>query len=639
MRGSPTRLVPGHVRELLGMVSVSLKAGRRRTALAQRRGLLLTVLPTSEQAVQNLRDLVDLGLPADEIATWTETLYPTSGSGVTKTSSFTYAPDGAMASRTVDGLTTTYTHWRNGLEKTATPWGTAGTISSTWMPNASPNVVAQPGGVTTSYTYDPAARLSSKRVVRGGSGLSVWQQVTYDGDDNRTGELVSQAQPGGGTKMGTGTYAYDRLGRLVQAKHPLDATSAKTYVLDDAGNIINDGEAAYTYSHNRLTRAESVKPDSLGAGVSFSYDGHGNMTGQHPAGGGSTTFSYDGASQTTKQYQSSVFTFEDPFTGEIYTELTSEDTVRTAYDAIGRLVRRRETHWDWDMDGSPSNKEELFFFDRNTQQIALETTTTGTATVRYVLDSTGIPLGQHKDGAFGRYVTDLRTNLTQVLDGSGAVRSVYGYDPFGGDKPGLTSSSSGFDSRLRYQMAPRDPRTGVYALGPRLLDPAINRFVGADFYVAAAANMQLALDPLTGNRYLYAGANPAGYVDDGHWPCFNCWWNAAKRAVGGFVARYGATVVGIACAAGGAVCGVIGVAVWMIQTMAVLKKEGFTGDALRHVLFNSMVTLISALPGWSVGYMHKQWAIDRAWRYFMGLVGGSIGYVCSAARGCALKSQ
>jgi RHS repeat-associated protein len=111
------------------------------------------------------------------------------------------------------------------------------------------------------------------------------------------------------------------------------------------------------------------------------------------------------------------------------------------------------------------------------------------------------------------------------------VVAVYGYDPYGKEKKNLTRTAGGsanWDSRLRFQMAPRDPATGSYNLGPRLLNPGINRFVGADSYVGAAANMALAVDPLTGNRYLYAGANPAGLIDDGHG------WGWLKKA-----ARFG----------------------------------------------------------------------------------------------------
>jgi len=51
-----------------------------------------------------------------------------------------------------------------------------------------------------------------------------------------------------------------------------------------------------------------------------------------------------------------------------------------------------------------------------------------------------------------------------------------------------------------------------------MFDPSIYRFVGADSFVASSANLDLQTDVLTGNRYLYAGSNPANMIDDGHAP-------------------------------------------------------------------------------------------------------------------------
>ncbi|MGH7426413.1 MAG: polymorphic toxin type 28 domain-containing protein, partial [Candidatus Methylomirabilales bacterium] len=116
------------------------------------------------------------------------------------------------------------------------------------------------------------------------------------------------------------------------------------------------------------------------------------------------------------------------------------------------------------------------------------------------------------------FVADPRGNLTQLLNDAQEVVATFSYDPYGKEKPELSSKVAGWDSRLRFQMAPKDPATGAYNLGPRLYDPGISRFVGADFYAGAAANLELALDPLTANRYLYAGANPANFIDDGHGP-------------------------------------------------------------------------------------------------------------------------
>src|SRR5207249_2273410 len=76
----------------------------------------------------------------DQLKAWTETICPllaacrTTGTGgtVAKSGSMTYAPDGLVASRTLDGFTTTYTQDRRGLEATtATAWASLGTFTTT----------------------------------------------------------------------------------------------------------------------------------------------------------------------------------------------------------------------------------------------------------------------------------------------------------------------------------------------------------------------------------------------------------------------------------------------------------------------------------------------------------------------------
>jgi RHS repeat-associated protein len=496
-------------------------------------------------ATPNVSAITATYTTADEVATWDETLYTTSGTAIAKASSYTYAPDGALASRTVDGQTTAYTHWRNGLEKTTVPWGSAGTISTAWMPAGVPASQSSPGGVSTSFTYDMAGRPSSKRVADGAVSLSAWQQVVYDGDGNRTGEVVSQLQPNGTLKLGTGTYAYDQLGRLVQAKQPLETARAVTYVLDDAGNIIRDNEGDYAYAHNRLTSAQFRDAGPFDEMTStFGFDQHGNMAERRDVPEDDddprteTSYRYDGAGQTTRVKQVTTVTVEDPLLGDF--EVEFESTVRHVYDAFGRMVRRHQSG-----DDIPT-KTVLVFHDRDSAQPVVEVAGDASVTTRYVLDSVGEPLGQWTSAGFGWYVTDLRRNLTQLLDGTGAVKAVYGYDPFGRTRPDLISTTGGWDSRLRFQLARQDETLGVYTLGPRLFDPAINRFVGADFYVAAEANMALAVDPLTGNRYLYAGANPVGMIDDGHWPCWSCWKRKGMgwlRGLGGRRAACNATTV------------------------------------------------------------------------------------------------
>jgi RHS repeat-associated protein len=196
--------------------------------------------------------------------------------------------------------------------------------------------------------------------------------------------------------------------------------------------------------------------------------------------------------------------------------------VEYGYDGLERMVSRTDN----------TGATVLFFHDGLNEQIALETDAAGAVTTRYLVDSFGVARGKLDIGnSTGRsyYITDPRANVTQMIGASDqAVKAVFAYDPYGKDKTALSKKlTANWDSRLKFQMAPKDPKTGSYSLGSRLMDPKINRFVGSDNYVASGANLGLQVDPLTGNRYLYAGANPAGMIDDGHGPrrcnARTCW--------------------------------------------------------------------------------------------------------------------
>jgi RHS repeat-associated protein len=242
----------------------------------------------------------------------------------------------------------------------------------------------------------------------------------------------------------------------------------------------NPGTAQYDpadyqlqYVNNFLMTRTPTNP--AGAAEIFDYDDFGNQISQ--TGSDPSTNPYDAASHpasTTKGGATASFT----------------------YDGLGRMATRTE-----------GLQTTLFFHDGSADQISVEKNPAGQVTTSYLLDADRTPVGQDVNGVRAWYVSDPRGNLTQLLDDSAGVQAVFGYDPYGKTKDNLTHTDkpSGWDSRLRFQMAPRDPKTGNYNLGSRLLDPAINRFVGADFYAASSANVDLQLDPLTGNRHMYAG--------------------------------------------------------------------------------------------------------------------------------------
>jgi RHS repeat-associated protein len=431
-----------------------------------------------------------------ELKDWSEAIYPPTGAAVTKTGSYSWGQDGLQDSNTADSQTSTSTWFKDGNEKTFTPYGGFGSFTSTYFGNGAVDQMVFPNSAKLAQRYN-IADLATSRVLTNSSGtkLSAWESIGYDENNNRNTETVTQTQPTGATptvRTGTGTYGYDNLDRLTSFKHPFE-TSTATYGLDDAGNVTSEPGMTFSFTNNRLTGRSPSLPDLP---FSNGYDHFGNQIAETKLASNPTTTTYNAASFTKR--------------------VTAPDGtwVEYSYDGLERTVSRQDS----------AGAVALFFHDGMNDQIAVETNATGTVTTRYLVDGFGVARGKLDIGnSTGRtyYMTDPRGNVTQIIGYTDqAVKAVFAYDPYGKDKTALSKkiASSNWDSRLKFQMAPRDPTTGSYNIGSRLMNPTINRFVGADMYVASGASLDLQMDPLTGNRYLYAGSNPAGLIDDGHHP-------------------------------------------------------------------------------------------------------------------------
>nr|WP_078490678.1 RHS repeat-associated core domain-containing protein [Streptomyces scopuliridis] len=69
----------------------------------------------------------------------------------------------------------------------------------------------------------------------------------------------------------------------------------------------------------------------------------------------------------------------------------------------------------------------------------------------------------------------------------------------------------------RYNSKCWDAQSGTYDMGFRDYSPGLNRFTTRDMYTGAPADMNLGVDPYTGNRYAFTGGNPTSFVElDGH---------------------------------------------------------------------------------------------------------------------------
>lgn len=492
---------------------------------------------------------------ANEAKVVTETVSPPTGTAVTKVSTIAYDQDGQVSATTNDGLTALHTFLADGTEASTSASG-YGTVASSYFPDGSVSQTSLPGA-TIRQAYDAAGRLASKVVTGpGGPAIASWSGLAYDQNDQVTQAAVSLTQPAGGTPA-TLNYpianAYNARGQLAAARGPTDP-SMIAFSPDDAGNLANNQTSVMQYVNNRLVTQTATVSGTVSV---FGYDHLGEQVTQI-TGSAVTTTAYDAAGNP------SVITAPD------------HTSVSFTYDAMGRVASRQD-----------STGVELDFYGGMSSQVVETTGATGTASVQYLLDSSGQPLAQRSNsptaGTWASFITDARDNNSALLDTTGAVQASFAYDVFGHVKVTATAqAASGWGSRLKFQMAPQDPKLGLYSLGSRLLDPSIGRFTSADNYVASLADLTLQVDALTGNRYLYASANPAGMFDDGHFG-----WSSiaklAKKAIHNSVIRDIAIVaVASAICAGtaGAGCVVIAGAI----AGAALKVGDYQVNSAHHSL-------------------------------------------------------
>jgi RHS repeat-associated protein len=138
---------------------------------------------------------------------------------------------------------------------------------------------------------------------------------------------------------------------------------------------------------------------------------------------------------------------------------------------------------------------------------------TSGATTSSAIDSLGDRVATSTSaGGFGYILADLHGNVAAAMGASAAtISDAFAYDAWGNIVASVTST---LPTPWRYQgrileSAPGTPE--LYDFGARSYSPSIGAFTSLDSAAGSAQN------PITLNRYLYAGANPATLIDpDGH---------------------------------------------------------------------------------------------------------------------------
>ncbi|MBI4605705.1 MAG: PKD domain-containing protein, partial [Planctomycetes bacterium] len=397
---------------------------------------------------------------------------------------------------------------------------------------------------TTRYAYDGRDRLLS---VTHPNGSVVG--YTYDGNGNR----LSVSSP-----AGLVTYEYDALNRLTKVTGPEGATE---YAYDLAGNRVsttapNGPLTEYTYdSLNRLTRL--VHKTSSGAVLgSFDYDlsPTGMRTNVTELGGTTVTYTYDGLNRLTREVRAGADPYDtsyeyDAVGNRVHMERDGTP-VHYTYDANDRLLTENGTTYSYDGAGNLIQRDDgatvtTFTYDYQDRMVRVSD---GTSLTDYAYDAAGNRVARISGSETVTYLVDTASNTghTQVIeerDGLGALRAFYTYgddllsmnrggaasfyhydglgstrlltdasetvtDTYTYDSYGLLLATMGStENPYLYTGEQFDPNSGFYYLRARYYDPSTGRFTSPDPFFGFTQ------DPVTLHKYLYAGGNPANFID------------------------------------------------------------------------------------------------------------------------------
>ena len=430
---------------------------------------------------------------------------------------------------------TTFTHDKdNRLTKIAYADGTS--VTYTFDPDSNRSTMVDTHG-KTSYSYDALDRccrsLFRERVTSstprpGGkpllSEIPRWQVVTYTYDaDNRASQVtdwLSQitgysydpaSNPTGVSYPNkvTSAFSYDAANRLTGiADSNGSAFRTLSYALDKVGNrtTVTDNGVATSYAYDVINELLSSVTGSTT--TSWTYDAVGNRLKQVTP-SGTANYTYDAADRMLTA-GTSTFTYDK--NGNQLTETTSSGTTTNAYDLANRLIS-----------SSGPTGTSTFTYDGDENRI---TQTTPAGTYSYANDIAGgltvvlneqgpdgtidygygLGLLESSSPAFNYfYNVDGLGSVSNLTDSTGTVQETYSYDAWGN---ALTATGKvGTQNKFRFTGQALDPATGLYFLRARYYDQTSGRFLSKDTFPGFAEQ------PITLHRYIYAGNNPATFVD------------------------------------------------------------------------------------------------------------------------------
>ncbi|WP_196809152.1 DNRLRE domain-containing protein [Conexibacter woesei] len=430
----------------------------------------------------------------------------------------------------------------------ASPGPPSGTrcVRSTYHPGGQRETRRNANNTLVSTLYDEYGEPSSRR--RDPSAGSSYQiDYGYDARGNRTTDE-------------RGDYQYNARDQLTQWRRggTVSRTGTVTYTMSPSGSVthtvdtyhaaggLGDTITDYTFSGEKLKKTVVSQSGASNSPLTsyYCYNDFGSVTSIQSAATCGAQNSNGGRASTPtcsalpdRADANTTYYCYDEFDRLLDTRgKGSDDHQVVTYDPLDRRDKktlRPATGTDVTRDLSyvgttPSMSRETtddggrntFDYDGTGERLDVLEKAAGSSTVRtkvYAKDSNGSVMG------------------LEGSDGTVGSGDRYTYDPFGeldtsgtgsGETPDSAGSADARANPFRFEGFYYDAAIKTYDMQARDYRPDVGRFLQQDTYEASNADLTLVGDPLTQNRYAFAGGNPVDNVEfDGHvcddGPCSN----------------------------------------------------------------------------------------------------------------------
>ncbi|MFC0032530.1 DNRLRE domain-containing protein [Micromonospora chaiyaphumensis] len=434
---------------------------------------------------------------------------------VTNTTSFTYNENSAPLTTTHDKQYAGYTYDPRDLVsevvngKSATDPGRK-TTTFTYTDRGEKLRETKGNGNTVNYTYYLDGLLNTQVEKKPNATVVSEHTYTYDLNGNRTRDVARKMNADNHSAYlnTTSDYTYDPRDRLATLTKTGDGAGTETYVHDANSNVIEQTlkgtTTTYNYDRNRLLTASAG-----GATSSYNYDPFGRLDTVTAAGTVLERNVYDGFDHVIENRKNNG---------------TSTSTTKYTYDPLDRTATKTTDA------GGAKEKTTRFNYLGLSGEV-LDEEVAGKLTKSYQYSPWGQRLSQitHKDDGTQEnayYGYDPHTDVEQLTDDTGDTKATYGYTAYGKnddaqftgiDKPDAQDPTKEPYNAYRFNAKRWDQSSQSYDMGFRDYSPGLNRFLSRDSYNGALADMNLGLNPFTGNRYAFGGGNPISAIEiDGH---------------------------------------------------------------------------------------------------------------------------